>query len=241
VLEQTCAGQGCDADRSGSGAGEGAGNGASGSAGGENVVDDQDVALGDGARIGHGEGAADVAAALVRAESGLAVSGANADDGVGRESETPAGMGVMERPNGGFGEQTRLVEPALSMLGAVQRNGDYREVQRGVCSQLRDGLGEETAERARGRRKPLIFQRMDGVAHAVFVGAVGYGADEAGRGETADAADGGGIQVWTLGRLVVGMEGVGALGADRAAEDRNFGPASFTDGNGRKARQRGAA
>jgi hypothetical protein len=83
----------------------------------------------------------------------------------------------------------------------------------------------------------VVFQRVDGGAHAAFVGSERYGADKGRRREAAGAA-----KVRSLnfldGRLV---EGAAAPLADWAVVDRNFSPAGVTNWNGREMRQRGAA
>ena len=76
-VNEAGAGQGGYADRARSRIDEGPGGGAGGGAGGVDIVDDEDVLLGDGGGIGDAEGSADVDAALVGGEAGLAVGGAD--------------------------------------------------------------------------------------------------------------------------------------------------------------------
>ncbi len=80
-LKEAGAGEGGNPDGSGSGGEEYAGDGPGGGAGGKDVVDEEQVFAGDGGGVGDGEGAADVEAALARGKAGLAVSGAEANEG----------------------------------------------------------------------------------------------------------------------------------------------------------------
>ena len=67
-------------------------------------------------RIGDREGAAHIAAALVRAEAGLAARGAQPHEGAGGQREPPLGVGFAEKTEGVLGQRPSLVEAALGIL-----------------------------------------------------------------------------------------------------------------------------
>ena len=84
--------------------------------------------------------------------------------------------------------------------------------------------------------KPIVFQRMNGVAHPAFIRTEGDGAHERRRGEPAGAAR------RDLRRRLERAQRVAAARRSRARpESGNLGPASIANWNGRKVRQRGAA
>lgn len=88
-------------------------------------------------------------------------------------------------------QDARLVESALSELGAMKRHGDHKQRCGGV-RKLCDGAGEDRAQSAGNRLDAIVFQRMDRSAHAAFISTEGDGADKRRRRKTAGAAKLGG-------------------------------------------------
>ncbi len=89
-------------------------------------------------------------------------------------------------------KQAGLIEAATCQLGPVERNRNHEELAGSVGRQPGDGLGEHLAEGSGRREEFVVFERMEGSAHWLFVEAVGDGADEGRRGHAADAAKSGG-------------------------------------------------
>lgn len=139
------------------------------------------------------EGAAHVDAPLARSESSLAIGGAQPHQRARRKRELPRGMTAAQAEHRFARESPRLVESALRILGAMQWDGDDQHFSRRLISQLGNGHGEHAAEIPRGRMQAVVFERVDGFAHAAFVKPVRNGANKVGRSNPASAAKRGGV------------------------------------------------
>lgn len=175
-------------DRFGAGLQQGARCRARGCAGGEDVVDEKDVLSRDSGRIRYGKRAAHVEPALVSCQSRLACGGTQTDQGAGSEGQSPAGS-LPAQDGDGFGsDQPCLVEAALGVLGAMQRNRDDQHLCRRFRLQLHKDAGEYSAKFVSRRAEAVVFQRVDQIAHPAFVGPVRNGLHKGRRNETADTA-----------------------------------------------------
>jgi hypothetical protein len=198
------------------------GRGANGSAGGEDVVDQKDMLAGDSCPVCNGECAADVHPAPTGGEAGLALRGAQAHQAVGGEAKLPRWVGLAQETQSVLSERPGLIESALGLFGMMKRNGDDEHGKQRLIGQAGDGLGEHaTQHRGRGMQT-LIFEGMDGVAHAVLVEAEGDGAKERRRSEAADAAPRGIFGICAGRRNV---EGIAAAAAENASLEGKFKPA----------------
>jgi len=117
-------------------------------AGGEDVVDEQDVFALHCRWIGNLERAANVLAALARCKSRLAFSGAQAHECGGREREMPAGMRLMQGVDCTLGQDAGLVETTLPVLRAMERHGNDEEAVGHIKGKLRNSACEHGPEAA---------------------------------------------------------------------------------------------
>jgi len=78
-------------------------------------------------------------------------------------------MGFFESGNRLAGQRTRLVESPLSVLGAMQGNGDDKELSWGLGCQLRNGVGQLEAETTRSGANPVVLEGVNGFFHSAFV------------------------------------------------------------------------
>ncbi len=175
-------------DGSRSGPNQRLGGGAGRCAGGEDVVDEQNVFHGDGSRIGDREGSAHIQAPLAEREAGLALGGAQAHERAGGQREPPLGVGLAQKTQRVDGQRPRLVEAALGILRPVQRHGNHQHLGRRFGSQLGDGLGQHPAQPAGGGMQPVVLERVDGRLHAVLVRSVGHRPHKRRRREPAGSA-----------------------------------------------------
>ena len=114
-----CAGERGDADGGGTGGKQRAGAFAGGGAGGVDVVEEKDVAAGDGDGVDDGEGVLEIGAALMRREAEVALSVAAALEGIMRGLQIPMRSQVVEFAESGAGEQDRLVESAGALAAGA--------------------------------------------------------------------------------------------------------------------------
>ena len=98
-------------------------------------------------------------------------------------------MGVAEADQGFSSQCSRLVEAALGVLRAVQRNGYDKHLGRCFICQLCNGDRQHLAEIPSGRMQAVVFEHVNRIAHAAFVDAVSNGAREGRRGEAAGATE----------------------------------------------------
>ena len=213
------------------------GGGACGGAGGEDVVDEQDVSSLHRGWIGDLEGATNILATLTGREAGLALGGAEPHECGRREGEMPGGMRFVERVEGVPRQDTGLVEAALAVLGAMQRHGYDEQLCGRIGSKLGNAGSKQFAEPAGSRMNAVVLERVDGGAHAAVVRAEGNSALERRRREAAGAAELRRCDAFD-GRLV---KIVAAEEANRAGVDRNLSPAGSANWNGGKLRQGGTA
>ena len=129
-------------------------------------------------------------------------------------------------------QRPRLVEAALRVLGAVQRHRNHQHFAGRLAGKLRNRLSQHSAQPARGRMQPVIFERVDRALHAAPIGAIRNRAHKRRRRKPAGAAEV---------RIAGAVERVAAAGTRVAARGRNFGPADITNWHGRELRQEGAA
>jgi len=174
----------------GTGIDQGAGCGSRGGSGGEDVVNEKNVAAGYARGICDGEGAPHIEAALTRRKTGLTLGRAYTHEqtGIEREGEMPGQVGGAQGANGFSGQKQRLIETTIEMLDAMQRNGNNEQILGGVCGKSRDCKGDATSEFACGRAKTVVFERVDQLAHAAVVGSVGHGSAERRGSHAANAA-----------------------------------------------------
>jgi hypothetical protein len=165
------------------------GCGARGSAGGEDVVDDQNIPAIHCGWVSDFEGAADVDTTLAWSESSLAAGGPLTDERTRRESELPLRMAFTQRAQGMLRERPGLIESALSMLGAEERHGNDEHLSGCFGGELADRFGQHLAEFAGSGVHAVVFERVEGRAHAILVGSVGYGAHKRRRRQATDSAE----------------------------------------------------
>ncbi len=113
---------------------------------GENVVNQQNVLLGDGFRMGNRERAADIQAPLAGRKSGLASRGPQPHERSIGESEPPRRMTRREKLKRMLREQAGLIEAALGQLGSMQRNRNDQHLERRVAVESADGLCQHAAQ-----------------------------------------------------------------------------------------------
>ena len=152
------------------------------------VVDEQDVLRRNQRRIGDRKCAAHVEPALTRREAGLGIGGAEPHERAGGQSEAPLRMAVVQELERFDGERARLIESALSVLGTMQRHRNDEHFGGSLTGELRDALGQHASKAFSSGMQAIVFESVDGLAHAALVKAIGDGADEGRRGQAASAA-----------------------------------------------------
>lgn len=228
------AGERCDPDGLGSSAEQGAGGSAGGGAGCQDVIDNEHILAGDESRVRDAERVAQVDAALTRSESGLTFCGALAEQGCRCKFQMPGRMRFVQGCEGMHCEEAGLVESAACLLGGVQRNGDDEQFRRCVGGELLYGASEHVAQGASGRFEATVFEGVDGVAHATFIGGPCDGALKGGRAHAAGPAERC-IADWRSGKAVSASMAMGA------GAGWKFSPADIADWNGEEVRQKVAA
>ena len=158
------------------------------SAGSEYVVDDEDVFARDGGRVGDAKGSAKILPALTRCKSGLARGRASADESTRSERETPLGMRLSEYLNSAISECARLIESASGPLGSIQRNRDDEHFSGCFRSEFFNRLRQHATENAVCSSHATVLKRMNSIAQAAFVRAVGNRPEERGRRKPASPA-----------------------------------------------------
>lgn len=162
------AGQSCDANRCGACIHKSLAAGARGGAGGENVVNEQDVAIPNGGRIDDKKSATQILAALAGSQSGLTLGSPLPHERGWRQLEPPLGMRLAQNADGLDCEVARLVKAALGLAKAMERHRHDQE----LCgrsfvdlrSHLRDGGGEACAQFTGERCDALEFEGVYGAA-----------------------------------------------------------------------------
>lgn len=154
-------------------------------AGGENVVDEENVFPADESRIGDLECAANIEPALPRGKPRLRLGGSNSHERTRSKSQVPMGMGFAKRPDGTERQGASLVESAFLVLGTMQRYGDDQKIDRTWGDYLFNCRGKHSAESPRGWVDTRIFKRVNRFAHATLVGCECRGAQEWRWGEAA--------------------------------------------------------
>ncbi len=183
------AGERGNPDGAGAGVQQGFRRGACGGAGGEDVVDQQEIFAGDRGRIGDAKRSAKVEAALAGCESSLTLGGALSQQCLRGKGQLPGGVSPAQRNQCFCGKQTGLVKAATAIFGAMKGNRYDKQFCRSLVCQLRDSVGEQASERARNGPEFVVFEGVDGVAHATVVGGAGNGALEGRRRQAAGAAE----------------------------------------------------
>ena len=242
------AGEGGDEDLPGACFTEGRGAGAGGGATGVDIVDEQDIAAGDEGGLGHGEGAAEVLAALAGVEAELAFGLPGAGEEVMGGTQTKGGMGAAEGVEGVGGEELGLVEAALAGLAAEEGDGGDEGLGGGIeeWGEIGNGVGEEMAERPGGQAKGVEFQKANEAAQLALIDAEGDGAGEGGRNAAARGTERAGGVAAGEEALAFKAEGFAADDAERRG-GVGFGlgakraEAELANGEGRGAEKRGGA
>ena len=83
----------------------------------------------------------------------------------------PSGMRFAERVDGAFREDTGLVESALSVLGAMERHWNNKQLCWCIGSELGDGGSKHRAQPNGDRVDAIVLESVNGGAHASVVGA----------------------------------------------------------------------
>jgi len=86
------------------------------------------------------------------------------------------------------GERTRLIEPALRVLGAMQRHRNDEHFGGRIGGELRNGIGEHTTKPARCGVQAVVLEGVDRLTHAALIEAIGDGADKRRRRQAASTA-----------------------------------------------------
>jgi hypothetical protein len=229
-----CTGERCDPDGLGSSAEQSAGGSTGGGAGGQDVIDNKHILASNESRVRDAERVAQVNAALTRSESGLTFCGALAEQGCGCKFQIPGRMRFVQGCEGMHCEEARLVESAACLLGGVQRNGDDEQLRRCFCGKLLYRVGQHVTQRSSGRFEATVFEGVDGVAHATFIGGPCDGALKGGRAHAAGTAKRL-IAAWRCGNAVSASLAMGTGAVWKLS------PADIADWNGKELRQEVAA
>ena len=124
------------------------GRGAGRRAGGEDVVDDQNVLLGNRGGIGDHKCSAHVQSALAPGESSLALGGPQPHQRRRSQREPPLRMRLAQRLKRMKSQRASLVEAALGILRAVQRHRNHQHLGWRFIRQLSNCLGQHPAQAA---------------------------------------------------------------------------------------------
>ena len=227
-------GERCDPDGLGSSAEQGAGGSTGGGAGCQDVIDNEHILSGNEGRVRDTECMAQVNAALTRSESGLTFCSALAEQDCGCKFQMPGRMRLVQGCEGMHCEEAGLVESAARLLGGVQRNGNDEQLRRRVSGELLYRVGEHVTQRSSGRFEAAVFEGVDGVAHAAFIGGPCYGALKGGRAHAAGPAERCFVD-WRSGKAVSASMAMGT------GAGWKLSPADIADWNGKEAREKVAA
>lgn len=140
-----------------------------GGAGGEDIVNEQNVPASNSVPVCNLKGASEVDAAGVRREASLTFSGALTEQGLGGQGELPLRVRFTKPLKRVFCQCPSLIEAALGLFGAMEGYGNHEHFCRSVLRELRDRLGKHASQAARGRVQPVVFQCVDGGFHAPLI------------------------------------------------------------------------
>jgi len=215
------------------------GAGAGGGAGGIDVVDKQDIFSPDRRGPGDKKSAADIDAALMRAEARLTFGGALPLEQRGHKVDAYLRAPRAEGGKQTAGKQVRLIKSVLAAFLFEERNGDDPEVG-GEVGNHQDLLGEQRSEALCQGFHPVIFEEVEEGAEGSGIDAVGYGFLKIGWLDAAGATALFGEQAG-MGAAGIKRQGFAAAGAERGGLSGQIVPAGSTDGQEGKTRKRGAA
>jgi hypothetical protein len=179
----------CDVDRCCSRPYKGLRSGAGGSAGGKDVIHEDDLLAADGGRIGDLEDTAHVLTALTRRKSSLAFCRAQTYERGRRKRQAPRRMRFAQSLDCASGKHASLVESALPAPAAMKWDRNDEQFAWNFAAELFHGRGEHNAEPPGRGSHAIVLECMDRVAHASVVGAKGNGAHKGRRREAAGAAE----------------------------------------------------
>lgn len=239
-LEALGAGDGGDMHTGCAGAEEGLAAGAGRSAGGVDVVDEEDVSSCDvalGVFACDGKSATDVGTSLARAEACLTLRGPAAGESVGSELQLELRLPAMEAAREGAGEMLCLIESPASFASAMERYGHdeqgWRELGNGE-----NALGEHCAETKGDGLDAVVLEQVEEGSEFVLIEAPCDGEGEGWRGGAAEPAE-------RLRRIGVGTGGDAEVFSAAGAEGFGLGmekvPAGRADGRGGEFSERGGA
>ena len=188
LVDAAGTGQRCHPHRLCAGLQQGAGSCTRGGARGQNVVDQKNMFACNQRWGGYLERSTHIQTALARCQSCLGLGCAQPDESAGGKGQAPVGRSFAQRCKGFSRNQPRLIETAVSLLCAMQRNWNHQHLAGRFSRQLLDRAREDLAELTGSGAQAAVFECVDQVAHAAFIRPVGNSLHKGRGGEPAGTA-----------------------------------------------------